>query len=303
MRSMEERGQLRRAGTVATIGARGVVYELAEVEAAAERLRVARLPPPPKPPRAPLHPPPGMMLAVDVARECGVTVGTVKDWCRSGRLRPAACMVSPSRAHLFTVEDVRDASTVRDYRAPQQRIAAVADAISGGCSLVDALDAADVSPTTWNYWVRHRYDAAEVAKVAAGPVRPPKARPCSRLRGDTTMGRVYFVTGTGPRDAVKIGWTSGELSERLRALQTGSPVELRVMACVRALLPFERWCHRQFEEDRCYGEWFKRTPRLARFAERIEKLGDVSGMTPAELSGLLTPASVNLFGGTHGPTP
>jgi hypothetical protein len=317
-----------------------------------------------------------MMLAVDVARECGVDVGTVKGWCRSGRLRPAACMVSPSRALLFTVEDVRDAETVREFHAPQNRISAVVDELNTGASIADAIARVGVSRTTWNYWVRHRRDAAAVAasvrvveeesaevdarevmaRVLAkfeqgatirdalmseglGPTDHQKwiigtasapyacrwfAAEYARMRTErgkadaarraqeksgaaegwaSQVGWVYFVSGTGKADAVKIGWASKSVADRVRGLQVGSPVELRVLVSVVAMCAFERWCHRQFDADRLYGEWFRRTPRLSGFMARLAAMGDVSGLSPADMTILLQNPQTHLFGGAHGPTP
>lgn len=72
--------------------------------------------------------------------------------------------------------------------------------------------------------------------------------------------RVYFVGGDdGP---VKIGITTNS-AQRLQHMQTGSPVELKVLAVVPAGRSLERAYHSYFERHRIRGEWFERSDQLA----------------------------------------
>ena len=306
LRTMEDRGFLSRVGTVATLGARGILYARSDVEAAPARMdqwRKDRRPAPvPSSPPPRVEIPPDMMTATEACAALDITNGALKEWQRQGRLTPASRVeINGRQVRLFRRADVESVALARDRFSPMQRVSAVSDALRGGVPIAEALDMCGVSPTTWNYWVRTRRDAA----AAAAADRPTRMAPTpeSRTRGPSVIGKVYFVTGTGPRDAVKIGWTVCDPANRLRALQTGSPVELRYLALVRAHSPFEGWCHRQFEPDRKYGEWFARTHRLSRFVSRMAEIGDVTTLTPGELLALLNVEPLSLFGGNHGPTP
>lgn len=302
---MESAGLLTRRGKVNIGGSRGVIYTRADVEAAIlqmeERRRLAESAKV-QPPRAPevLIVPDGMMTAAEVCSEMSITLGTLRGWQRDGRIRAAARPVVNGSAHrLFAREDVEALRGARDGFAPYQRISAVADMIRSGYSLHAAIDACGVSRTTWSYWARTRGDAAEVASIAVPTAR--RRHPATLHVGRT--GQVYFISGSGKRDSIKIGWTQGAVEDRLSALQTGSPVPLVALAAVRAVYAFERWCHRELVDDRAYGEWFKRTPRLMSFIDRLRDLGDVTDRTPAELRDMLCSPALSLFGGTHGPTP
>lgn len=67
---------------------------------------------------------------------------------------------------------------------------------------------------------------------------------------------VYFIGGEF--DRVKIGYTSEPTADtRLRDLQTGSPVALRVLAACPGQQSDEASLHRFFDEERTHGEWFQ----------------------------------------------
>jgi len=307
VRDLEYAGILPRVGTVATIGARGIVYSAADVEvaparwAAMQQAKADASRPPPRPPKPPpLEVPADMMSAEDVCAALNITKHTLKDYARTSRLTPALRYIDGGQQRrLFRREDVESIADARDGFTPMQRISAVADALRSGMVLPVALELCGVSSTTWKYWVRTRGDAAE-----AHNLKPPtqcRPHPVTLHAGRT--GRVYFVSGPGKSDAIKIGWTQGEVDERVAALQCGSPVPLLVLASVRAFFAFERWCHRELAADRSYGEWFRRSAQLVAFVGRLRELGDVTGHTPDELRAMLRPEPLSLFGGTHGPTP
>lgn len=296
LRDWEVRGILTRLGKVNVGHAVAVTYARSDLLSARERaVKPPRLKRKSDPP-APFAVPEGMMTAAEVAEMLGVTGHTVNDMQRAGRLMPAEWAEVPqggSPMRLYRADDVVAFATARDGASPQVRIAAILAALREGMSLSAALADTGTSRTTWHYWARTRSDAAAIHAQSSTP---------SRVRTPSSIGFVYFVTGTGPRDAVKIGWTCDPPS-RLAKLQTSSPVELRYLALVRAHSPFEFWCHRQFEPDRKYGEWFARTPRLSRFVSRMAEIEDVTTLTPGELLALLNVEPLSLFGGNHGPTP
>lgn len=81
-------------------------------------------------------------------------------------------------------------------------------------------------------------------------------------------GRVYVIEAVGT-SWVKIGWTRDTAtSERLRALQVASPLELRLVVSIVGGEARERAMHEQFAEYRVRGEWFERRGRLAAWIER-----------------------------------
>jgi hypothetical protein len=68
---------------------------------------------------------------------------------------------------------------------------------------------------------------------------------------------VYFIQ-VGIDGPIKIGKTKGTVQERLSALQTASPYELRIVGIVeRARDSLERELHERFSHLRMRGEWFR----------------------------------------------
>lgn len=318
LRDLECAGLLTRAGTVATPLARAVVYEVVAVDALAAHLishaahrvecsiaaaaeaearREAR--------RGVPVVPAGMLTAAQVAARLGVRLHTLKDWNRTGKLCPVGRLDVPQGGtmhRLYRIEAVERALDLGEQRAPAQRVSAVADSIRAGVPLVEALDLAGVSKTTWNYWARTRHDAGAAAELARAAVPAPRRPPPGSMRTGRP-GWVYFVSGPGRADLIKIGWTQNAVEERVVALQTGSPVPLLVLASVRSMFAFERWCHRELAEYRRHGEWFARAPRLIRFIGRLRELGDITRYTPGEVRALFDSRQVDLFtGGANGPT-
>lgn len=67
---------------------------------------------------------------------------------------------------------------------------------------------------------------------------------------------VYFVQAQG-LEPVKIGYANaGGVRDRLRALQTGSPVRLLLKSVIEGEQDLERELHRRFAKLRLHGEWF-----------------------------------------------
>lgn len=73
-----------------------------------------------------------------------------------------------------------------------------------------------------------------------------------------SMGRahVYFVWSAETADRVKIGWSSGPTTDRIRNLQCGSPVKLAVFCHFPGASTLEREMQRRFAAERLHGEWF-----------------------------------------------
>lgn len=75
------------------------------------------------------------------------------------------------------------------------------------------------------------------------------------------VGVVYFIRCG---EFVKIGYTRGEdAKSRLQSLQTGNPQALELLATAIGDMSDERALHKEFDEYRTAGEWFRNTGRLA----------------------------------------
>lgn len=71
---------------------------------------------------------------------------------------------------------------------------------------------------------------------------------------------IYIIGEVDYKDGqVKIGFTSGPVSARLRTLQCGNPRPLVVLATWPGTAADEAALHARFGEDRARGEWFVRS--------------------------------------------
>ena len=72
---------------------------------------------------------------------------------------------------------------------------------------------------------------------------------------------IYFIqaaTGTG---LIKIGY-SNDCEARLRSMQTGSPIQLTLLAVLPGSRKREQQVHRYWSVYRAHGEWFQPDTRL-----------------------------------------
>jgi hypothetical protein len=92
--------------------------------------------------------------------------------------------------------------------------------------------------------------------------------PDPEARGRWT-GYVYFVGGDC--ECVKIGWTREDPRKRLRALQTGSPVRLYLLAWTKAEPFHEKEYHQRFKASWSHGEWFKKSPALLSLIDGLNR--------------------------------
>lgn len=76
---------------------------------------------------------------------------------------------------------------------------------------------------------------------------------------------VYFLEATCCR-AIKIGYTSGPVEDRIRQLQTAHPAPLRLLGCVEGdddgSLALEGHLHITLGAWRLTGEWFRASPEV-----------------------------------------
>lgn len=85
------------------------------------------------------------------------------------------------------------------------------------------------------------------------------------------MSCVYFAEQVGGR-LVKIGWTKTCPKRRVRALQTGSPVKIRLAGVIETDDPrLEKELHARFADSRVQGEWFRRSKELMALVPRPPK--------------------------------
>ncbi len=106
-------------------------------------------------------------------------------------------------------------------------------------------------------------------------------------------GSVYFITDVLDAGPVKIGFTSGSVKDRLAALQTGSPVPLKVAASLMAPDYAERRIHRALAEYRLHGEWFERRQVVDEFiASALDDPWETTSFLADEENGFGTDAAI-----------
>lgn len=95
-------------------------------------------------------------------------------------------------------------------------------------------------------------------------------QPIRRWAGLPEGPLVYFLIGVP--GYVKIGFTAA-LGERMKDLQVGCPVPLRLAAYIDGHVCLERDYHERFAEHRCEGEWFALAPEIQNEIDRINASG------------------------------
>ncbi len=82
-------------------------------------------------------------------------------------------------------------------------------------------------------------------------------------------GVVYFVEAIGV-GRVKIGWTSLPVQHRISALQTGCPVDLKLLGVVKGTKSDEKDYHTRFNRFRRQGsEWFDLSEEITVFTSKL----------------------------------
>lgn len=90
-----------------------------------------------------------------------------------------------------------------------------------------------------------------------------------------TSEYVYFVESDSPFKLIKIGRTES-LRNRLMGLQASSPVQLRLIAAIRAPAGTENLFHAIFADARAHGEWFLPTAEVLELAQQLPKMGTLA---------------------------
>lgn len=92
------------------------------------------------------------------------------------------------------------------------------------------------------------------------------------IRRSAPKSMIYFIAADEVA-RVKIGWSIDPVS-RLKELQTGCPVALRIVAAVPGTYSMEQQLHVDFAKFRSHGEWFAMVPEiLHRIAEMLASGG------------------------------
>jgi hypothetical protein len=80
---------------------------------------------------------------------------------------------------------------------------------------------------------------------------------------------VYFIQGVSG-GCVKIGYTTN-IQDRLKTLQTGSPIKLKVLYLIEGATPEqEKELHKKFNKYHSHGEWFHPHPALLAYIEGLK---------------------------------
>lgn len=131
-------------------------------------------------------------------------------------------------------------------------------------------------PRWQEYWDRknaieqaakQRNEIAKAALVETNRETIDKLLSARKSKRKAPKGFVYFVQGQCG-GAIKIGYSVNPES-RLKALQTGYPDTLVMLLMIPGDESIERNIHKEFEDCRLSGEWFKPVPVLI---ERIKEL-------------------------------
>jgi hypothetical protein len=77
---------------------------------------------------------------------------------------------------------------------------------------------------------------------------------------------VYFIQ-SGPNGPIKIGFTNDSAKSRLRVMQTGNPMRLRLLLQIEGDERLEAGLHQHFSDSRVRGEWFHPVSSLLELIE------------------------------------
>ena len=83
---------------------------------------------------------------------------------------------------------------------------------------------------------------------------------------------IYFVQAEDG-GLIKIGW-SIDCEHRLRDMQIGSPVRLKLLVIVPGNRKRERQLHQHWAHLRAHGEWFRPAPELLESIAHSQRLMD-----------------------------
>jgi hypothetical protein len=100
------------------------------------------------------------------------------------------------------------------------------------------------------------------------------------MGADRTGSTIYFIQGTVTKN-IKIGRTVRDIQKRLNEMQSSDP--LVCLKITKGDKDDERLLHDRFKHAWSHGEWFKPTPDLLNFIDRLHETPH-SGTTQSVLS-------------------
>ena len=111
-------------------------------------------------------------------------------------------------------------------------------------------------------WFAERVKAGEfVARRTRTGAVPGSGIPSTR------PGFIYFIQCG---DFIKIGFSEADKAERrINNLRTSNPIEIVVLRVIKGSRRKEAKIHAQFASHRHRGEWFRKSPELVSFVERM----------------------------------
>lgn len=112
----------------------------------------------------------------------------------------------------------------------------------------------------WEDW-RKKKDAQDKARKRQEEIiEEMRDRTFYKPYAKDLTGFIYFIQGEcgGP---IKIGYTT-DLENRIKKLQTGYPDRLQLLLAFPGNKQFEQAIHKQFEQYRLNGEWFRPAPEV-----------------------------------------
>ena len=190
---------------------------------------------------------------VNICIPLGIHENTVKAWVRQGYAGVERIAEAQAR-YLASVPDQNRADADAILALMRQGMSARKACVSLGMSPFRAhsLGQAKLSPNVAKYMrdemkaVRNSPELKALRNL--GKATSPKG-------GRPTGGTVYFMQGAGG-GCIKIGFTGGHPELRRRDLQTGSPIDLKIIHHVKGSRNDEAWAHHHFRNSHSHGEWF-----------------------------------------------
>lgn len=116
------------------------------------------------------------------------------------------------------------------------------------------------------------------------------------------MSYVYFIA-CKETWRWKVGFTKSDPQKRLKALQTGCPSELALMAYIEAGIDKELLIHNLFESERIRGEWFEGSDHFIAFvgliswevaSKAIKEVGEAPEWTLAAIDAIEQSLDIDL---------
>jgi hypothetical protein len=179
---------------------------------------------------------------------------------------------------------------VQDHRDEGAQMLQLLDDLENGLYMREAMERAKLSPSDLrrfkaesDYFATRLVTAKEKGQAFRPKVEAPSFYSLIDL-GFTDKRHLYFIRAEGS-SLVKIGVT-GDLLKRIKGMQGGCPIPLRVELCVKHAACYESLIHRHLNQLglHSHGEWFQ-SEAQAIAMELIEKIAQSEVSSFEELVG------------------